>query len=109
MIVWQGWGITAPLIFTVSLYFVLFVFEREDDSLIQTTNWIWAITCFLGGAVSYSFGKKWRQTPGKLLIDKTTGKKVELKTKHTFLWIDLVYWGYLYGILGIIATISVFF
>lgn len=96
MIVWTGRGIFSVLILIPACIIGGLFFSKEN------IDYGIAIGLFLGGAFNWYFGKKWNNSEGRTVIDEKTGQKFILKTKHTLFWIKMEYWGFIFGIIGLI-------
>ncbi|TDX44481.1 hypothetical protein [Orenia marismortui] len=62
------------------------------------------ITCFFGFVIAGLFcfiSGKLLNKKGKVLIDKETEEEIIVKTKYTFLFINVEYWGYILPIIGV--------
>ena len=101
MIVWQGRGIITPVLFAISLVLFAVILNEEHTPIVS--GHISGPALIFTGAISFILGKKWRQDQGRTVIDKATGKEIVLKAKHTFFWIDIMFWGYICMGLGLVV------
>jgi hypothetical protein len=102
MLVWQGAGIMAVLIPII----LVFVAQWGVDSYFGlgyavTHGWQNAVAWALGAAFVWVLGTKLEKMPGKNLIDPATGCSVELKPRHTLLWIPMKYWSIIWLMVSI--------
>lgn len=103
MIIWTGRGILSVVV----LVLIILVFSKilpqdyEDFAIV--------LGFLSAGIFSWYFGKKWNNEHGKVLIDKETGKEIELKTNHSLFWIKMQYWGVIFTLLAIILLIKTLF
>ena len=100
MIVWSGRGALSVLVLIAS--FVLF------NSIIPRaySDYAFVLSFFSAGAFSWFMGKKWNDAGPKVLIDKATGKEIQLEPNHSLFWIKMHYWGIIFGILGVVVLIQ---
>lgn len=98
MIVWSGRGILSFL----ALVFAIFISQKiipvgyNDVSLI--------VSLLLAALFSVIMGKKWNSEI-KTVIDKDSGKEIQLQTKHSLFWIKMEYWGFIYGVFAVILLV----
>lgn len=103
MIIWTGRGILSVLV----LVLIILVFSQilpndyEDFAVI--------LGFLSAGIFSWYFGKKWNNEHSKMLIDKETGKEIELKPNHSLFWIKMQYWGVIFTFFAIILLIKTLF
>ena len=95
MVVWSGKGILAVLILLVT--FVVFIILLPKGYELYSASYALLIT----GVFSWFLGRRWNNHPGKIIIDKNTGEKINLKTKHSIFWIPMQYWGVLFTLMGL--------
>jgi glucan phosphoethanolaminetransferase (alkaline phosphatase superfamily) len=100
MIVWTGKGFLSILILILTLIFC--------TTIIPTTHadYAFIIALYTAGFFSYIFGIKWNSKTIKTLIDKETGREVNLKNHHSLFWIKMEYWGIIFIALGIIILVQ---
>ena len=93
MILWRGYGFLVPIIFLVFL--ALFA-QANKIELVKTNvhNSILFACVILSSSISYALLGRWLNTrPGWFTFDrKKTSEIIELKSKHTFLFIPMEYW-----------------
>lgn len=95
MIIWSGRGILTPLILVASI--LLFISVSSDEIGVYT----FPLSILLAGVLNWYFGNKWNNKEGRIMVDETTGERVEFKPNHTLFWIKMQYWGVLFGIIGL--------
>lgn len=103
IIVWQGRGIIVPVSFLFFLLLFGMLFADANQPLLQTVAPGFAF--ILTGIILYIFEKKWRQAPGRIVYDKSINQEIEVKAKHTFFVVDIYYWAFICGALGLICLI----
>ncbi|WP_422360404.1 hypothetical protein [Reichenbachiella sp.] len=100
MIIWSGRGILTPLILIASI--VLFISISSESVGVYT----FPLSILLAGAANWYLGKKWNNTPDRIVVDETTGERIELKSNHTLFWIKMEYWGVLFSVIGGIQLVT---
>ena len=95
MIVWKGWGfLVAVIVFGLSLAMELGTEALVgDDRFYQTRAWPLALALALSGAIIWGLGKSLHARPGRVVIDKATGKELTVGGQHTFFFMPMHYWG----------------
>lgn len=101
MLIWSGKGILSVLVLLVALVIAVMVFP--DDQVMLS----FAVAFFVAAVFSWHFGKKWNGQ-SKTVIDKETGQEIELKQSHSLFWINIQYWGILYGLIGFLALVAAY-
>lgn len=96
MIVWTGRGFVAILIWVALMIISLELFPREY------LHYTAASATFITAACCWFLGNKWNNQNGRTLKDEETGEIFEFKPNHSFFWIKLQYWGYIFSALGLI-------
>ena len=108
MIFWQGKGIFALLI-PVSVLIILslivsLVFGIDDDF---SDEKLFLFSTFLISAfLCWFVGKRINSSKPRLLIDPDTNEEILFKQKHTFWFISLEYWGFIWAIISIIVLFT---
>jgi hypothetical protein len=100
MIVWSGRGIFSVLVLVVSLLLFMQFLPTESADY----GFIGAF--FIAGIFSWFLGKKWKASPGRVVIDKATGQEVTMRSRHSLFWIDMQYWGIIFSIIGLIILLQ---
>jgi hypothetical protein len=103
MVIWSGFGFLVAAITFLLLLIAEYVTESlfRDESYYQAHGWPKLLAFFLASAVIWPLGLYLNRKPGKVMIEKETGKEV-LRPKHTFFFIRMEYWGPILVVLGII-------
>lgn len=102
MIIWSGRGILIPLILVASI--LLFISVSSDEIGVYT----FPLSILLAGVLNWYLGNKWNNKEGRIMVDETTGERVEFKPNHTLFWIKMQYWGVLLCLIGMVQLITVF-
>lgn len=100
MVVWSGRGILGIVVFIVSMILCLKIFPDAQD------DYAFVASFFIAAIFSWFMGKKWNEAQTRVLVDQSTGEEVKVKPNHTLFWINLQYWGFIFGGLGLIILIQ---
>lgn len=93
MIIWSGKGILSILVLVAACAISLKILP--DTHMDQA----FALACFITGAFSWVFGKKWNGAQ-RIVIDEQTGKRIVLRHDHSIFFIKMHYWGIVFFALG---------
>jgi hypothetical protein len=94
MIVWQGWGMLGALIPIVLYLGDRFLFDTVyGRGYSDSHSWVASVSLILGGLIVGVIGMKFKNAPGRELVDPNTGKRVVLRRKHTIFYIPLEIFG----------------
>lgn len=105
MIIWRGLGILVPIIAGLVFVGVL----KLVDSLIGTGDyskwnyWPKALAALLAGAAIWFLGRYLNTRPGKVVIDKSTGQEMELRSKNDLFFVPFEYWGIIIGAFAVVG------
>ena len=100
MIIWiifQGFGFLVPIV-TLGFLVLVEVATRlmiKEEFYYQAHGWPKLLGLCLAAATIYPLAKYYDSRPGRIVIDKSTGKEVVLKAKNSLLFIPMKYWPYL--------------
>ena len=110
MLIWKGYGFLAiiiPVMIFIPVLMIVSVIAGSGASEEITGIGI-AISLALSSFATWKVGKRFNGGDGKILIDPDTGEQVLLKLEHSFWFINLEYWGFLWGILSIFVLFALF-
>jgi len=99
MIVWTGRGILSLLVFFVVTGILIVNLPA------QVADYGFAVGAFSAGAFSWFMGNKWN-SGGETFIHKETGEEIEVSPNHSLFWIPMQYWGFIFGIIGIVILVQ---
>ena len=97
MLIWSGWGILVPIL----LAGVWFGFQEGvtkyfgDESYFLTETWPRIAAMAVAGILLFALGRRFHRVKGKVMVDKETGKEVNIKPRHTFFFLKMEAWGFL--------------
>ena len=99
MIIYSGLGILVPLIAIASLFGFDYLFNDiiyHDPRFIQTHTWAQLVGVVVASVTCFFLGKVLDGWPGKLMIDKETGQERRVGGHHTFFFIPMHWWGFIF-------------
>ena len=102
MLIWSGRGILTPLILAAAVLLYVFLSSAE------VVRFTFPLAFLLAGAANWYLGKRWNGKPGRIMMDESTGERIEYKPNHTLFWIKMEYWGVVFGIIGLVQLITAF-
>lgn len=103
MLVWSGKGI-IPVLLLVALVF-LFVNFLPDSTGHELG---FGVPALITAVFCWFMGKRWNAEEGRVIVDKQTGQEMVLKSSHTLFWINVQYWGIIFGLLGLALLAQLF-
>jgi hypothetical protein len=101
MIIWSGLG------FLPILFLIIFGLGFSAGSNGPISDKALACTFLLTGLASGAMGWWLRQKPGRVVIDKATGKEITLRRSHSLFFIPMVYWGLIFIAMGLYEFVQV--
>lgn len=102
MIVWSGKGFLSVLVLLVCFALLVSVIPKEQG------DYAFVVALFAAGAFSWFMGKKWNEGEARTMVDKETGQEVVYKPNHSLFWINMEYWGPIFGVLGLVILAQQF-
>lgn len=102
MIVWSGKGFLSVLVLVVTFVLLTMVLPKGQGDIAVIVGF------FVAAAFSWFMGKKLNEEEGRTMIDKATGQEIEVKPNHSLFWIKMQYWGFIFGIFGVVILIQQF-
>ncbi len=102
MIVWSGKGFLSVLVLAVVVFGLSSILPKEE------INYAYIAGLLVAGGFSWIMGKKWNESEGQTVIDKSSGQKITLKSNHSLFWIKMQYWGIIFGIIAIVLLVRLF-
>jgi len=103
MIIWSGFGFLAPLMWFGILILTQFGIDAAMGPDTYTGNgWPKLVAGVVAGIAIWFAGAGLNGGPGKVFIDKETGKEVVHKKNHTFFFIPFQYWAFISVAIGIL-------
>ena len=108
MIIFTGLGLLVPLFYIGGIWLAGYVI---DEILFHQTGYyavhLWAqfVGMVVVGLLCYFIGRLLHRRTGKVMIEPATGKEVLVGGYHSFFFIPMHWWGYLFPALGIFLWI----
>ena len=94
--IWSGLGFLVPLIMIASLLFSNVVLNKLFGAgFYSHSDWGPTLAFIIASAIIWSIGHKLAQQKGRVVIDKQTSKEIVLRRKHSFFFINFMYWSYI--------------
>jgi hypothetical protein len=95
MIIWSGFG------FLPILFIIVFGFAFSTGSNGRISDKDMAYTLFCTALACGVIGWWLRKRPGRVVVDKATGKEIELRGSHSLFFIPIIYWCPIFLAMGI--------
>ena len=107
MIVWQGFGFLVAVvgiaILAATEYAVRVI--TKNEVYYQAHGWPKLLGLWLAAAAIYGIARYFDSRPGKVVIEKDTGREVVLKQAHSLFFIPMKYWTYVLIVLGVVLLL----
>jgi len=103
IIVWQGlgaWAIGLPLIAIVLTNVI--VGESLGPTYGESHAWPKVVALITAGFACWFWGRYLHTRPGRVLIEKATGREITDRPRHAFFFVPLEYWGVGWIVLGVV-------
>lgn len=93
MIIWQGFGIMVfVIVFACSLVANLITNAVVGPGYYDSHKWPLAVSLMVSAAVCWFYAQYLGRRPGRVVIDKQTGKEFTINRKHALFFIPMLYW-----------------
>ena len=104
MIIWKGWGILVVIITAAFVFGVDFITGAAfgNSNYYAIHNWPEGVAFLLSGIAVYFVGLYFNNKPGRVMIDKATGREIVLRRVHSMFFIPMEYWGIILAVGGIV-------
>jgi hypothetical protein len=105
MIIWQGCGgLVAIITFISALIANIIADSAGGQGYWERHKWPLGVALVISGVISWYLGDYIRiWFPGRVVIDKKTGKEFTIERRHTLFFIPMNYWGPILIGFGLIA------
>jgi hypothetical protein len=105
MIIWRGLGILVPIIVGVltvcTSFLVNLIMKNEDYS--KWHYWPKALGVVIAAVAVWFVGKYLNSRPGKVVVEKATGKEIVLRKRHDLFYLKFEYWAFILLAFGVIG------
>jgi len=93
LIIWSGFGfLVALIVFGCSLVANLIFNATVGQGYYDHHKWPFAVSLIVSAVICWFLGDYLRKRPGRVVIDKKTGREFTLNKKHTLFLIPVHYW-----------------
>ena len=93
MIIWTGWGI---LVFVIGLGALVIAQAVANAALgpqyYEHNAWPKIVAAIVAAVAIWLVGVRLNGAPGRVVVDKQTGREITLRRRHTFFFIPMQYW-----------------
>ena len=105
MIIWRGIGaVVVAIVFLCSLGANLITnIIAPGASYYDHHKWPFGVSLIVAALITWFLGAYMQSRPAKVMIDKATGKEVEMKKRHDFFFIPMKWWGPILAVAGIVV------
>lgn len=104
MIVWQGFGFLVGVVGLAVLAATQYAVNAltKNDLYYQAHGWPKLLGLWLTAAAIFGIARYFDSRPGKVVIEKDTGREIVLRQAHSFFFIPMKYWTFVLLALGIV-------
>lgn len=105
--IWQGIGAVALIIPIIVCLVINIVTSRvlEEPNYFQGHLWPKLAALGITGLCCGVLGLYVNRKPPRIEIDKETGREIEVKPDHSFMFIKLEYWGVIFVGIGVVILL----
>ncbi|HZT43285.1 MAG TPA: hypothetical protein VFA07_14035 [Chthonomonadaceae bacterium] len=103
MIIWSGLGILVPVIAAICLFVMNAI---VGSAAFDSQGWPKTIALLVAAGIVSVVGYKIRRQPGRVVVDKATGREVRLHRRHSVFFVPVLYWGPILAVIGIILLFT---
>jgi hypothetical protein len=103
MIIWRGFGILVIFITMAAMIaFQSLIGAVFGQQFYKTHDWPKGAALLLAAVAVYFTGQFFNGKPGRVMIDKATGRELTFRRVHSLFFIPMEYWGYILAVAGFI-------
>ncbi len=104
MIVWQGFGFIVGVIGMGFLVLAEYITRTvtKNEFYFNQHGWIKTVAFLLAAGVVWLVARHYDSRPGKVVIEKGTGKEITLRRQHSLFFVPMKFWTYIYVGLGVL-------
>jgi len=108
MIVWSGFGFLVAIIGLASLVFTEIAFESitKNEQFYQQNSWVILVAMVVAAILTFGLHKLLSLKKPRIVIDKETGKEMEIRGSHSLFFIPVKWWPILFLILGLVLVFT---
>jgi len=109
IIIWRGFGfLVAVIAFGCSLVGNLIANAIAGERYFDHHKWPLGVSLLVAAAICWFLGDYLRKRPGRVVIDKQTGKEFTLRKTHSLFFIPMHWWAPILGGCALIAFVAEF-
>jgi hypothetical protein len=106
-IIWRGLGfLVAVITFGCALIANLMSNAIAGEGYFDHHKWPLGVALLISALICWYVGDFLLHRPGRVVIDKKTGKELTLKKSHTFFFIPMHWWGAILVVFALMAFAS---
>ncbi len=108
MIIWSGWGVLAP----IGTFILLIITELsteyffDNEQYYQQHEWPALVAFIISGIMCWFLGNELNKARPSGYLDEETEGEVMITPNHTFFFIPLQFWAFLFPVLGVISVLN---
>jgi len=107
LIIWRGWGFVVVPIFIVALVAAVGLVKAVGATTPLVISSVWAICGVIAGFGVWLFAARFEQQPGRVFIDKATGREITVRrTAGSLFFIPTKYWAFIGAALCILVGLQ---
>jgi hypothetical protein len=104
MIIWQGLGFLVVVIaFSCALIANLISNAAGGERYFDTHKWPLGVSLLVSALICWYIGDHLHHRPGRVVIDKKTGREFAIKKSHTLFFIPMHWWGAILAVFALMA------
>ena len=107
-LIYRGLGILAPVLLFVITALVSLITNTytHNTSYADQHVWVMSLGCLVGSVACWYAGKYLNGKPGRIVIDEQTGRRMEIKTRHSCFFIPFEYWAGVGVVISVVINFS---
>ena len=104
MIIWQGFGFLVAVVGIASLVLTEYAVREitKNEVYYQTHGWPKLVGLWLAAIATFLIARYFDSRPGKVVIEKDTGREIVLRQSHSLFFVPMKYWAYVFLVLGVV-------
>jgi hypothetical protein len=103
IIIWKGFGFLVVIfgIGAVIIADVICNLVTGNGEFTKAHNWPVSLSLLLAAVAVYFIGRHLNHKPGRVMIDKATGREIILRRTHSLFFIPMEYWAFVFAAISI--------
>ena len=104
-ILWTGWGFLVPVIVGVGFVLTQTILNTIfGPYTYEDAAWPKILATILTSVSIWFVGRYFNGKPGRVMIDKKTGREVVFKRRNALFFIPMEYWAFIVGIFFLLIS-----